>query len=295
MREVSATPADFGLKVRASPAGLMMTAASKMKEAKKMMFGMVSLSNRRLDATQLDTSGEVLLKNESAVQRLLEQLPTPVVEEGGPRLLWRDVPKELIAELLDQYRVHQTVLPFRPAELAHYLTNSSSPKLDLWDVCIREGSDVQREIHGISLRASRRTLSLSSEARAMFNIGEEGSRRLGSSDDDMIALDSEQKRHVEDKLKARIAGDKNMRRGFQSRLIRPKPLLILYMIAAEDKDPANYVPPVNPFTAISISFPEFVDDDLPESEIVLANPVWQRYQEALSADVDDDDRAMNNE
>jgi hypothetical protein len=297
MREIEATPAEFGLKVRASPAGLLMTAASKMKTAKKVMLGNVSLSTRRLEATQLDASEASLRSNEIAVDSLVRDLASTVPDTANALAtqFWGEQPKELVIKLLEAYRVHPILFSFRPGEIAHYLKMSSLHALEKWDICFRTGSDSVQELYGLPIKPSRRTVFRSGDVKGMFTIGEQKSRRLGSGEDDKIGL-GEEELEILSRESSRVASQGTKPNvGYLARLVRRRPLLTMYVIRAEKKVPNAFMPPVNPFTVICLTFPDFVDADIPEQEIVLANPIWQQYEDGLRADVDEDDLEMNQE
>jgi len=294
MKQVGATPADFGLKVRASPAGLMMTAAAKMKTAKKMMYGTVSFSTQKLEAFMMSSSEISLKSNEAAVGTLLGKLASIKRSDSvGDPILWIAQPKQLIIDLLDHYRVHPRFLSFNPSEIAEYLKGTRLHELENWDICFREGDAEEVLAHGISVKPLRRSLFKAPDDSTMFTIGELKSRRLGSGSDDLIGLSLAQRRKIEaeaDEIKAR---GKIPRLSVMANEVRERPMLTLYLIKSQGKSERAYRPPIDPFTAISLNFNFFADADLPERHIVFANPTWQKMEESLRADLDEDDALMN--
>ncbi len=80
MRRLQLTPRDFGLKVRAHPDALIVTARNKMRTAKEIVRE-VSLSARGLETARLSASPEKIRANREATERWLSRSARP----GRPR------------------------------------------------------------------------------------------------------------------------------------------------------------------------------------------------------------------
>ena len=126
MRQQRATPLDFGLKVRAHPDSLLVTAQNKMRQA-KTMERVISLSGQLLETARLKSNTNSLAANRSALVRFLDQLQNtglnPEKIPSGHHTVWRGVPKELVASLLRDFDVHPLNVAFQTGDLATIFRN----------------------------------------------------------------------------------------------------------------------------------------------------------------------------
>lgn len=90
MARLGQTPESFGLRVRASPAGLAVTAANKMRRGVKVRL---SYSGELPETTVFSLHAEAVRRNFDILERFitgLDEQSTPVVD--GTSLVWRGVP-----------------------------------------------------------------------------------------------------------------------------------------------------------------------------------------------------------
>ena len=107
MKSLDLTPKEFGLKVRAHPDSLIVTARNKMRTAETITRG-ISLSGAGLETSVLRSKDSSFHANRSAMSRFIQALGmngnrwTTV----GDAYLWSGVPKELVAGLLGEFISH---------------------------------------------------------------------------------------------------------------------------------------------------------------------------------------------
>lgn len=292
MRDAGSTPSHFGLKVRAHTDSLIVTARAKMKTATPVSEGSVSLSQRRLEATQLPTTETLLRSNDAAIATFL----SIVAQEGTPgsgnsgrvSKLWTTVPKRLVAQLLRSFRVHPASSIFQPQRIATFLEDVSIEELNAWDVGIVSGDRNRTPIdyHGFSVYTSKRVAERDVSFSDLFEIKK---RRLSVQNDDSIGMNRDDMALAEQESDRQRAEGQKPYSDFHYRGKRRRPLLLIYVVDADGSAAGSYVPPVNPFPAISVSFPRYADDVPSRQVLYQANQVWQQMSNALQAEIDEDD------
>jgi hypothetical protein len=290
MRDAGSTPRHFGLKVRAHPETLTVTARAKMKTAAPVLQGQVSLSHRRLEATQLPTDESSLRNNDAAVGRFLSsvaQTGTPLGDSTGRATqLWTDVPRLVVAQLLRAYRVHPSASTFQPQRIASFLEDVEIEELAMWDVGIRSGGDhkVPLDYHGFPVYASKR-----GTVRMTADLFEIDKRRLGVGNDDSIGMGPSEKALADEESARQKAEGRKSMSDLHYRIMRKRPLLLVYVVDARDSDGDAYVPQLNPFPAISVIFRQYADESPARQVLYQANQVWQQMSLALQSEIDEDD------
>ena len=131
MSAAGMTPRDFGLRVRNHPAGLVITAANKMRNGTPMT---VSYS---------DSISETISFERAANKANYERFSGFITSLGAPapgqprRRVWREVPGERVAELLEDLRVHQGSRKVRGDYLARYIRSQNATNgLTKWTVAL---------------------------------------------------------------------------------------------------------------------------------------------------------------
>jgi hypothetical protein len=288
MRDVGATPRQFGLKVRDHPDALTVTARAKMKTAEAVLVGSVSLSQQRLEATQLTSSIASLAGNDLATKAFID-----TIGDGGmvARSLnareayrWSDVPRQLISQFLRSYEVHPSATRFQPKNVANFLDDGAVAELSLWDVAFVSGDragKVPLFYHGLEVFTSKRLVDLSEDVPDLFEIRK---RRLGAERDDAIGMDITDRElaNADSERDKEQTGHSNSAFNYRSR--RKRPLLLIYLVNGESDllRGEQFVPPVNPFVAISLTFPRYADDT-PERQVVYqANQVLQEMYKQMA-------------
>jgi hypothetical protein len=293
MRRRNATPKEFGLKVRAHPDSLIVTAQNKMRLA-HTIERVISISAQGIESTRLKSSRNVIAANKQAVLTTFHRLESMIgsakrSEWNNP--IWTGVPKEVVASLLRSFEVHPLNVAFQTEDLAEYFESTNEPRLQLWDVVVPNGGEQEIDVSGLKVRPSKRSVLIRENGILVsgrnMRVGSRGVEREGvpRADVDLIA----------DKYRAlkRNVSD------FEYREIRPRPLLLVYFIVPVVKDSNGedvlYDTGGDELVALGLSLPKFDDSAVAKRVKYRVNLVeWRAMlEEALDDDVPEDDNDAN--
>lgn len=136
MTQLGKTPQDYGLRVRAHPDGLMITARAKMRNSTEVDL---SFSHTISETIYFDTDEATLRKNLETTRSLLGRLGAPS-EDGELRTkVWKGVTPDAILGFLDSYSATDVATKAQPKALADYirtLAYSAEPELTSWTVAL---------------------------------------------------------------------------------------------------------------------------------------------------------------
>jgi hypothetical protein len=303
MAAQGATPSDYGLRVRTSPAGLSITAANKMRGAQRVRL---SFSGGIPESTTFDIRPASLDANLAALQFLIEEASraaTHSVKRGNQ--LWTPVPGEAIARFFESYKGGSNVTRSRPDLIANYIrTALQQGELTSWTVALI--SSGARNVNsypmaGNLIGMTQRGLLTEHEAGEDKKLQIEAEkryviRRVMSPPDEYLDLDQTQfdaalketRQHYKPKAgKPPKTPDEPagpyvrlQRRGDQA-------LLILYVLdhKPDAEDYTALIP--SPMVGFAASFPHSARRVTAEYAV---NDVWQQLQLAdLEDDPEDDD------
>jgi hypothetical protein len=233
----SATPMEFGLKVRAHPDSLIVTAQNKMRQA-RTIERVISLSGQLLETARLRSNPNALISNRVALNRFVELLTAAGINfERSPwgNVICRSVPKETVSALLRNFDVHPLNVTFQTGDLSRYLETTSEPNLLTWDVVFAGGSGDSTTLGPATIRTARRNI-ISRDGMLLVS----GTKaRVGSRGIEREGLDTSTVKRVEDEFRAAFPGKSISDKVYRTRRIRP--LLIVYLLTA---NPPNPVPNV---------------------------------------------------
>jgi hypothetical protein len=216
------TPKDYGLRVRAHPDGLMITAAAKMRNG---AYVDVTFSQTISESIYFDTDGATLKNNlESAEQLVRDCGEPPPRPKPTSTVVWPDVPSATVLAFLDGYRTPDNATKARPPALANYirtLTAADPPELTSWTVALISveggkefpigGLNTGLVTRAIWDPATRQKLDEDSEERLVADRDRYMIKRLVSPEDEQLDLSDPQKeRALEATIKA-WHGDLNPR------------------------------------------------------------------------------------
>ena len=257
MKALNLTPKDFGLKVRAHPDSLIVTARNKMRTA-QTIEKIISVSGQGLETARLHSSDDHIRANSLAAELLIKEFRTSGIrQDESPRknTIWRDVPKDIICRFLRRFESHPLNLAFQRDDLASFLENTSEPKLMQWDVVLPNGEGDPIEFIGVSYRPQKRKVDIHRDTSSILVSGEK--RRVGSRGIEKEGIREEIIREIEndDKYRGKSVPD----RAYRAK--RTKPLLLLHLIKPYFKE-EEYDINGNTLVAVGLSFPEFDDSDV---------------------------------
>ena len=275
MADRGMTPSDFGLRVRSHPAGLVITAANKMRNGTPMT---VSYSGDITETISFDRETGVNRRNHERFGRFILSLGPPghVISDNR---VWRAVAGERVADLLEEITVHQGSRKARGDYLARYIRsqNAMGGLVD-WTVALISNPAgepaLAAELGGWTVHPVQRAshLTESSDAASVYRI-----RRLVSPTDEMMdltedqrkcALDQTVRQHLDLQEASRHRNVPTRPSGPSIRRVRGhrNGLLLIYPVREQNADGPTFV-------GFAVSFPD-ADRDTP-IRYVVNSIYWQ--------------------
>jgi hypothetical protein len=295
MHQLALTPKDFGLKVRAHPDSLIVTARNKMRLAQTITRE-ISLNQKGIETTRLRSNPNVVRANFEAATRFLKDLVVrgymPVPSRWGSTI-WHKVPKEFIAAFLPQFETHPMNYDFQAVELGAFLERTDEPKLQEWDVVIPNGSLASEPFGDLDVRPTKRFIVVRRDNRSIMVSGR--SSRVGSR-----GIEREGLTDTQYDIARAAAEGKNISDN-QFREVRERPLLLIHVLrgytrnGAEDVTDLGLNRPHPPLVALGLSFPAFDDSGIAGRVTYKVNTIeWRSmFEEESDDDYADDDEPID--
>lgn len=251
MNQLKQTPKDFGLYVRASNTGLIITARNKMKTAEQIQISQ-SFSGLNKEQSSFHKDPAIHANNykllESFWGNLRQQYSMEQFTQGG---FFKDVPVGQLIELLVKFKFGHPDYVTASQELMEASTRyliaiqHKYPKADVLFKSVGANKYELKQFSNIQ-SVERNKVTTTDNINYILN-----NRRLGSSDDEKVGLN-------EDQL-SRLEKDSPV----EYRSLRKKPFLIIYLVNLTTlKDEENDAVPLKwdedkklGFPGLSLSFP----------------------------------------
>ena len=298
MESMSATPEEFGLRVRSHPDTLIVTARNKMGSGERHPIS-VGLANRFIETAILRRDEESLVANRHATValaenlRMLDKAPEDgmCVSGSGGRLVL-DVPVSAVMDFLSAFKNHPDSVLTDPGPVHRYIDKRSRDELSNWDILFAGiknpgGNSLVDRSLGFDLYCQRRTEGKRSDDRTLFITNKQ---RVASRGMEKVGLKVEQIQKAEADYREDEKLNNEGRINYADRIyrkVRTKPLLIVHLLAIgpEHEDLSE----TKPVVAWSISFPETEQDE--EKVEYVVNTTWFRehYEDEYEDEVAGDD------
>lgn len=260
MKLANQTPLEFGLKVRQDPNSLIATAKNKMRSA-TLVSRPVSVSGKMLETPRLKTDHRILAENESIFKSFIYSLASEgkmdIPGKNSNAFYWRGVPKELVAQLLRDFKTDEWHLAFQGSALAEYIEEKMGD--EKWDVAlITEGrgnaypNGLKYGVTTLPINATERRSVIADEK--MIRIS--GTKvRVGSGGCTRVGLNPEQIQIAEKRFHE-LHGDKNL--SDSAYLIKERaPLLMLHIIQVDFEKSQSVQSNIPEYLfALGVGFPE---------------------------------------
>jgi len=137
MSALNATPADYGLRVRTHPDGLLITAVNKMRSGTLMDL---SYSNSIVETIVFHKDRSIISTNLRLTNQFIRNLG-PENDKVQNNLIWCDVPAVKIVELLAEFIVHPESRKAKPEFLSNYIQNQlTKGELTNWTVVLKNNT-----------------------------------------------------------------------------------------------------------------------------------------------------------
>ena len=293
MRAIGLTPREFGLRVRAHPDSLLVTAQNKMRNGKTIERS-ISLSGAGLETAQLFAEADRNAQNIAAARKLVGELEDgtwqDAATEKSQRHMWRNVPREIVARFLKQFTSHPLNFAVQLPQIADFILGDPPSKLDLWDVTIAEGDAAKPfDVAGLPVKPVLRFVSSDSSTNSWLIMG--GKKRVGSGGSDRIGLTPQQVK-LADRDAANLPKKPKSTPDYLYRKYRDRPLLILYFIRESLGASVVPSPGSTPIAALGLSFPVFDDSGRATRAKYVVNSVSLRQlSDWTDLESDEDEQA----
>lgn len=139
MNRLGATPKEFGLKVKAHPTSLIVTARNKMKHAEKLECW-ITLDGKFFETPRFRNDITAIrankVKTDKLIKNIVDECGSPQ-KSGNQPLFWKDVPSHLISEYVSGYENHPLNMESDGQALEDYIQKNSC--FSKWDVLVVNG------------------------------------------------------------------------------------------------------------------------------------------------------------
>jgi hypothetical protein len=255
-------PIDFGLRVRAHPETLLITARNKMRNSEEYVHT-ISVSESGLESARLLTDTSVVVGNFRAAERLVEEIKASgSIANGSYNFpVWNSVGKELVVEFLRRFSSHPLNIKLQSDQLADFIGVSSENALQKWDIGIPGGSiEMPNPMAcGLDIKLRQRKVVEDPKIRSLLVSGK--SARVASPSDEKVGLAADEIAKAEEEFKALPENqEKKTIPETAYRAKRTRPLLLLHFLQPVQKKEGTdvlYQLPENcpALVAIGLSFP----------------------------------------
>lgn len=255
MSASGATPEQFGLKVRAHPDTLIVTAANKMGAGERVEFS-IGLSGKLIETSTVVAEPTWRKKNIDVGAKLLERIQkerTP--QKIGGSYLFSGVPVQDVIEFVESFKNHPRSMLTATDPVLAYIGARAEAELATWDVAVvgRAPSDSSDSSLGLPVVRGYRTAGDGTSAQAILlsnrrRVATVGMEQLGLSDEEKSAAESEFRASLTEERREGTAVPDSAYRAH-----RRRPLLLLHLLQVRDTEVIGLAESV---LAYGISFPK---------------------------------------
>jgi hypothetical protein len=272
MERENRTPMEFGLKVRAHPDSLIVTARNKMKQGTVVTLS-VSLRARCIETVFLRR--DAIRQNRQLFERTVAQLDSiyPGRAENAPEgVFWRSVDAEDVKGLILGWKNYDLNPQTMAGPVIRFLEEHQEQYLSQWDVCLYSPASDEKEVEvaGHLINPAFRSV----EKRADYYQVSGKSSRVASRGNEKAGLSEAEILEAKEAFRRDHSGKKSNVSDAYYRHARQRPLLMLHVLKLKEEE--TWVP------AWGISFP----GRLPEGDTVeyVVNTTWFREQATEEVD-----------
>ena len=303
MNRLGATPREFGLRVRAHPTSLIITARNKMKHAERQEYW-ITLDGKFFETPRFRSEISSIRANKNRADKLIagiiESCGLPIGSRNQP-LFWANVPSELVCEFIRTYENHYLNMEADGEALEEYIKNNQ--RFNTWDILVYDSHNNRRiDVGEIHIHPTERPLSKKSGVLSVYGgkmrIGTMGLTKHGLSEKDARIAEAEfrelkrpeyelkYKGNAEEKLKKMSIPDR-------AYLIPNRhPILIIHYLDPKfdtDDIPNGFISGEDYLVGYGIGFPSLAGSE-PVYAVYYVNTVEQRqgFAEEIEEDQFDD-------
>jgi hypothetical protein len=302
MRRQKATPTEFGLRVRAHPDTLLITARNKMATGVNVVGEVrdISLAGRGIETARLFADQRRNEENLRIVDRLLSDLinarGAPSQSPNGNALIWCDVPADTVAKFLREFLVHPLNHDFQGDAISDFLVAApqrGDHQLSHWTVALptngTEGPISPPLSSGLAVDAKRRRVLLrETPPQSLLVSGKKA--RVGGREDVLHGLSFAQAEAVKAEERKRNPEKNIPEDTFRAKMLAP--LLVIYLLRGLEQRAGGDETPYKRglvLPALGLHFPGIRDQNAPKRYVrYRLNRIAQAELELDSDDSSDD-------
>jgi hypothetical protein len=287
-------PSKFGIRVKAHPDTLIVTAQNKMRNGRDVVH-QVSFSASGTETPFIPRSPALNTQNVKRIASFIHD--EGPAKPAGSRYVWTGIGKARIATLLSELNISIMNMQFVPDHedgtrpLVRFIRDNGYDSLSEWDVCIPQGSghpvaglDVPLEGGGIGpIRCRERQFEKTAKGAAYLKLNRQ---RVGDTSDERILMAGTQIQEAEADWQQECEKDQKKGAsvpGHWYRRYRSRPLLTIHFVQAKDPSgkradrmmPASEIG-AEPMVALSLSFPMFDEGGDGEKVVYRLNRIALR-------------------
>ena len=308
------TPEQFGLRVRRSETGIMITAANKMRNATRMQLA-ESFDSKHVEGFALPNDAEINEQNLKSVFGFVDLMGQAleadrntnkaIRSDVAKHFVWRNVDGALILKLLGDFSFHANQpslakIDGRNSLFSDYVRDRLSSELSHWDVAIPLKNGVKPKSFSIDDLPNYRNWPLRSRNSGSVRLLDDGvsafkptgnrNRIADPNEDAPMLLSTPQLERARNlKEQGEFRGD----RVFCA--VRERPLMLIHLFTVEPEDDElrrNLKIHGRPVVSLSFCMPGTGIPVQPRDYQV--NAVYRRQLEMLAAEEDDDEQELGN-
>jgi len=238
-------PSRFGMRVKAHPDAMIVTAMNKMRNAQEVQVA-VSFSALGTETPFLPKKPGANTSNVLIASEFLNGLAPPPVH--GNKLIWSDVPATTIASFLRRLEISNMNMAFIPEltgnerPLLAFIGGNPVECLKFWDVCLPQGEGTQlrtfqiRGADGVlrEIRGRMRQFEKVPKGADYLKINKQ---RVGESSDESVGLQDDEIKSVRKRWDEERASNPDLGTavpGYAYRQMRKRPLLTIHLIEPQN-------------------------------------------------------------
>ena len=306
MNRLGATPKDFGLRVRAHPTSLIITARNKMRRAERIEC-FITLDGEFFETPRFKNDINVIRRNKQRTDNLICEiidrcgLPKP---SGRQPYFWNNVPKDLVCDYVRSYENHYLNTESDGKVLEKYINDNE--KFETWDVLLFNGDAPAIEVGELYLQPTTRPIFMKNKILSVYGgkmrIGTVGLTRHGLTQHQIELAKNRFKEAKRPKYVEKygdLAEEKLAHVSIPDKAYlipeRDHPIIIIHYLSPnfsghEDSIPEGFVLGQDLLVGYGMGFPAFSGSQA-RYAIYYINPVEQRshFEEELEEDQLDDD------
>ena len=143
MQNTKKTPEEFGLLVRNDVSGLLITGRNKMRSTSDKLI-VKSVNGKLIDTEHVFVDPTNVTSNYDAINKMITELKIAGysyhLNKLTNNLVWNEVPKSYILDLIRNYKNPNSNVIFDTESLINFIDNTDKTELKYWDISIQHGN-----------------------------------------------------------------------------------------------------------------------------------------------------------